>query len=194
MSTLGQIKLVSSVLRKVWEPQVNVKRNRWWKEQRKTPLVRRFGYEDDIIHKGLLPRIKDAKRFKSLPIYTPKDSWNEKKALFGQNDYIDILGTSFNPIQKNEKCSNGWKFIHASHFVGNGRLNPVQVGYDVPAWLRGFRGNEFETLLRKQALWSVGTFPEERPQKWEKIKSRIDWLWYHLNYRRKVKWKWFNFK
>lgn len=93
MSTCGLVRTLSSQVRKLWHPQVNIKRFRWWKEQRQTPLVRRHGYEDKVKTVGLLPRSKDADRITSMPIYRPKDSWSEKRTLYGQNDYIDILGS-----------------------------------------------------------------------------------------------------
>lgn len=71
--------------------------------------------------------------------------------------------------------------------IGDNNVHPLHVAYQVPAWLKGFRGNEFQMLLRRQKMFSRGCFPLERPTKWEKTKKRIDWLWYHLNYRKKVR-------
>lgn len=160
MSTCGLVKSLSFQVRKIWHPQVNIKRFRWWKEQRQTPLVRRHGYKDMVKTVGLLPRSKDADRIISMPIYRPKDSWSEKRTLYGQNDYIDILG--------------------------DGPLKPIDVAYMVPSWLKGFRGNEFQMLLRKRRLFKKGSLPVERPTKWEKMNKRIEWLFYHLNYRSKI--------
>lgn len=68
---------------------------------------------------GPLPRIPTDKlrRLPGYP-YAPANNWTEKKALFGQNDYIDILGSP--------------------------ELHPVRIAYNVPYWLRGFKGHEYQ--------------------------------------------------
>lgn len=45
-----------------------------------------YGNAMCLLVPGLLPRLKQP--IKCLPKYEPKDAWSEKKALFGQNDYI----------------------------------------------------------------------------------------------------------
>ncbi|KAH9376438.1 hypothetical protein HPB48_022609 [Haemaphysalis longicornis] len=59
---------------------------RFW-ERRK--YLRRHGYRNPLHPPGFLPRLPDEKeKLRSQPVYTPKDVWCERRALFGQNDYI----------------------------------------------------------------------------------------------------------
>lgn len=68
--------------------------------------------------KGPLPRIPTGMPL-PMPLYQPKKNWTEKKALFGQNDYIDILGDQEG-------------------------LKPIMFQTHIPQWLKGFHGNEFQ--------------------------------------------------
>lgn len=126
---------------------------RFW-ERRK--YLRRHGYRNPLHPPGFLPRLPDEKeKLRSQPVYAPKDVWCERRALFGQNDYIDILG--------------------------NGTMKPIHIMRGVPGWLQGFQGNEFQMLLRKRP--QVYHWRETRPTDFHKLNKRIRFLYKVLNHR-----------
>lgn len=156
MSWTGRI--LSSVVSRL--PQVTQVRHRYFKEMReKGPVIRRYGIHEQINMRGLLPRESEDK-LRSLPLYKPKPAWSERRALFGQNDYIDILGDD--------------------------NLHPTKILYKTPAWLRGVKGNEYQVLLRKEKIWSKGIMPHARPKRWKDIKQRIKYLYTYLNRKTKT--------
>lgn len=125
----------------------------------KGKLLRRFGYKDKLLERrGLLPHVDGARIV--APIYRPKDQWNDRRALFGQNDYIDILG--------------------------NDRLHPTRLLRDVPAWLRGFKGNEMQHCIRKRKMCYHGSERYENPMKWHNLEKRIKFLYRFLNKKTKT--------
>ncbi|KAG6447577.1 hypothetical protein O3G_MSEX005041 [Manduca sexta] len=109
--------LRSTILNTFWKPTVNIVRTRYHAD--KTRLVRRYGYEEKLWSGGLLPRSEG--RRMPMPEYRPANAWSERKALFGQNDYIDILG--------------------------KGDLHPVKTLYNVPSWIRGVSGHEYHVSI-----------------------------------------------
>ena len=107
---------------------------------------------------GLLPRVKgDVGPLTTVPTDRKPDPWRPKDALFGQNDYIDILG--------------------------DGSVSVTQMMTSTPYWLKKFRGNEMQMLIRKRTAFQYWQWC--RPKKWEQLNLRIDRLYRKLNYKTK---------
>ncbi|RWS20233.1 39S ribosomal protein L51-like protein [Leptotrombidium deliense] len=134
----------------------NEKQYEKW-ERRK--FTRRFGYEPHYHAKGLLPRLKEdtVNPLSTLPHHRKPDPWHKREALFGQNDYIDILGDS--------------------------DIKPWQVVKGVPDWLKGYKARELNVLQRK--MHHFKHFQWTRPKKWYEMEKRIDYLFKFLNFKKK---------
>ena len=77
--------------------------NRWHKDKVENRQLYRYGYIDRVKQSGALPRIsEDSERIRHMKVFRPANPFAPKEALFGQNDYIDILG---NKIFNNYKIS-----------------------------------------------------------------------------------------
>ncbi|BFZ23518.1 hypothetical protein BsWGS_26557 [Bradybaena similaris] len=124
----------------------------------KTPGPRRYGLVVKYERQGLLPR--DGIPVRSLPPFRPKDQWTPKKALFGQNDYIDILG--------------------------DGDVHPADL-LTGPRWLIGFKGNERDRMIRKME-WEGPRLKVFYPSEYNRIEKRIRYLTKLYNVRRCRRW------
>lgn len=61
---------IGNFVHKVFNPSLTFVRTRYYADQiAKGPLLRRYGYKDDIIQKGLLPRLNNGQK---MPIPTYK--------------------------------------------------------------------------------------------------------------------------
>ncbi|XP_059141898.1 large ribosomal subunit protein mL51-like [Physella acuta] len=123
------------------------------------PGARRYGYRKTYMTSGVLPRPDGPLR--SIPPYKVKDSWSKPKALFGQNDYIDILG--------------------------DGTLHPADL-LTGPRWLIAFKGNERERLMRKME-WEGPRLKMFYPTEYNRMDKRIRYLTKLYNHKRCKRWR-----
>jgi large subunit ribosomal protein L51 len=110
-----------------------------------------------LIHEGLLPR-PDPKLDDTplpMPSFVDKKSWSVKKATFGQNDYIDILG--------------------------DGSVSPVDL-IQGPKWLIGFKGNELQRLTR-QMKFEGKDLRAKNQNKFHDMNKRIKYLLWRYNHK-----------
>ncbi|XP_067945795.1 large ribosomal subunit protein mL51-like [Watersipora subatra] len=119
------------------------------------PIPTRYGWTKTYFDGGPLPRIDLP--IKSLPEYKPKDAWSEKRALYGQNDYIDILG--------------------------DGSIKPYET-HDGPRWLMGFYGHEYARTLRR-LKFTGKKLAALKPRLAKDLNKRLRYLYRNKNMSRK---------
>lgn len=97
-----------------------------------------------VKQEGPLPRLKnDSAPIKVVAPYKPKNSWAEHRALAGQNDYIDILGSE--------------------------EIHPKHILYHVPKYLKGIHKSEnhFQMEIKRKASLEHSAFPKAFPARWQ---------------------------
>ncbi|KRX15143.1 39S ribosomal protein L51, mitochondrial [Trichinella nelsoni] len=133
------------------------------KDRTRIPLkVNDYGFYWNYYQNGQrLPRIKDCMTPVRMPTFELKDNWCKEKALYGQNDYIDLLG--------------------------DGSVHPAQLLYHVPPWLRGFpgqhRANELIKLIHYRNLYKE-KMKRNTPKRWHELCKRIRYLLKYHNYKK----------
>lgn len=132
------------------------------------------GYRAEYYKGGPKPRFNDDEKEhmkKYMTLNAPVDEWTPEKALFGQNDYIDILG--------------------------DGNLSIRELNVDAPAYLRGveLKGDTFEEIQFHHTLRRLH-FEEDyllnmRPTRWWQLRKELTRYARECNrYKKRGKQRW----
>jgi len=124
--------------------------------------VRDYGYSFNFQdRRDPLPRIKNCTTPVAGSEPVVEDPWLKENALFGQNDYIDLLG--------------------------DGSIHPAQLLYHVPGWLRGFPGDrragELQRLIHYRNLYKK-KMQMNTPKRYHDLMKQIKYLLTRHNYRK----------
>lgn len=126
---------------------------RWHKDVSARRQIAKYGYDDKTKMSGALPRIAEdeEKRWDHREVFTPENPWAQKRALFGQNDYIDILGEDPDAFR------------------------PSEVNYEQPEWLREVTVNAtpYQRLLMQKKLLEETEYPTTQPKSWKELNAMI---------------------
>ena len=145
-------------------------RYRWYKDMLENKRLKRRGYTDQTKQEGPLPRLRDdSMPLTVLPSYKAKNSWAEHKALAGQNDYIDILGSD--------------------------EIHPKQIMYHVPHYLRGIHKNDnyFKMMIKRRDHYANTPLPKAHPSKWAGWNQLMMHEYRRINRHQDQNW-WANYK
>jgi len=122
---------------------------RWHKDKVDNRMLPRFGYKDEVKRSGPLPRMANDSPAVDAKPHDAKNSWVPKRALSGQNDYIDILGDE--------------------------RIHPLQVQYDIPNWLKSVKGHDIDLQrnIKKTAAYKLSAISKVKPLAWRRITEDV---------------------
>ena len=127
--------------------------DRWHSDIVKDRNIYRYGYQDKCKRSGALPRISNDEetRWSVMDIHTPENPFAQKRALLGQNDYIDILGEDPDMFK------------------------PSELNYAQPEWLRKVDNNMTPYLraLYKKRMLEKTSYPETHPNTYHRLNMRI---------------------
>ncbi|CAB1456331.1 unnamed protein product [Pleuronectes platessa] len=110
-------------------------------------------------------------RMHAIPQPKRVDRWTEKRSMFGVYDNIGILGNfCLLPVcgAKTDKSP----FVPAGDF----KAHPKDL-IIAPCWLKGFKGNELQRLIRKKKMVGNRMMTLEK----HNLEKRIKFLYKHFN-------------
>ncbi|XP_047481652.1 39S ribosomal protein L51, mitochondrial-like [Penaeus chinensis] len=173
-----------------WTPQVTSVRHRYHADKLKRgPVMKNYGYEDRLHTKGKFVCFAECRFQDFIFIFTfcvialstvvlPMVIWLtgvrcQSGSLFKVSEVDD-----FSPANPSPPLS------YSTDILGDGSLKPTDVSYSVQHWLRGFKGNEYQMLLRKRKFFHA-QMGQYQPTKLTELNKRIRKLYVHLNQKTK---------